>query len=449
MLGGAQGGSTEINHESKPMNDRIGQAAREIEKFSEDHKAETGGRSAPRAAIVDAILRSHFPDIPRVLAWFRDPNHKPAHLAFTAGPDRELADELEGIINIGASSTGRQKETQPCCECGEDYDRDDLMRGEIYCPKCREKNVEVAPPTPNRPEGMLASNDPFGRADKPFHRLAFPECKCAECLAWIKGCQLAITNPPATPDSSPGLDLPDAPGVWFRRNASELMAVLCSRTSSGAILWYSQITDDGILKSCCAINNLPRGGWSRAAPESEVRRQLGLAKDACQDERARHEEEWQGVNVSRVRHIENLESQVQELRQENERLKHENHEAHAMLTGKYEIGWCMTHPDNKPDTELGKAAMERNAQLTAAQARITELESSRYPRLIESGPLPDGHLARLANKSQAIYSTIGMPEELTNVWRSAGWQFWDYGPLVEPAPTWHPIALNPCVGGGE
>lgn len=29
--------------------------------------------------------------------------------------------------------------TEPCCECGADYPAADLIRGDIYCSKCREK----------------------------------------------------------------------------------------------------------------------------------------------------------------------------------------------------------------------------------------------------------------------------------------------------------------------
>lgn len=39
----------------------------------------------------DAMLRE-------LRDWLRDPNRKPAHLAFTAGPERELADEIEGAM---------------------------------------------------------------------------------------------------------------------------------------------------------------------------------------------------------------------------------------------------------------------------------------------------------------------------------------------------------------
>jgi hypothetical protein len=34
----------------------------------------------------------------RLIDWLRDPSRKPAHLAFTAGPERELADEIEGAM---------------------------------------------------------------------------------------------------------------------------------------------------------------------------------------------------------------------------------------------------------------------------------------------------------------------------------------------------------------
>lgn len=34
----------------------------------------------------------------RLTQWLRDPARKPAHLHFTAGPERELADEIELAI---------------------------------------------------------------------------------------------------------------------------------------------------------------------------------------------------------------------------------------------------------------------------------------------------------------------------------------------------------------
>lgn len=33
-----------------------------------------------------------------LIQWLRDPNRKPAHLHFTAGPERELADMIEAAI---------------------------------------------------------------------------------------------------------------------------------------------------------------------------------------------------------------------------------------------------------------------------------------------------------------------------------------------------------------
>jgi hypothetical protein len=44
---------------------------------------------------------------------------------------------------FGGSNEHRRPEnvggTEPCCECGDDYPRADLMAGEIYCPACRAK----------------------------------------------------------------------------------------------------------------------------------------------------------------------------------------------------------------------------------------------------------------------------------------------------------------------
>jgi hypothetical protein len=38
-----------------------------------------------------------------------------------------------------ASSTVPQ--TEPCCECGEDYPRSDLLAGEVFCQKCRINHI--------------------------------------------------------------------------------------------------------------------------------------------------------------------------------------------------------------------------------------------------------------------------------------------------------------------
>lgn len=48
---------------------------------------------------------------------------------------RKEADHLCEIVN----ATG---ETEPCCECGNDYPRADLIRGEIFCKPCRKKEAE-------------------------------------------------------------------------------------------------------------------------------------------------------------------------------------------------------------------------------------------------------------------------------------------------------------------
>lgn len=48
----------------------------------------------------------------------------------TAGGEQDEYDP-----STGENLTGR---VEPCCECGEEYPRADLVvRGEIYCPKCR------------------------------------------------------------------------------------------------------------------------------------------------------------------------------------------------------------------------------------------------------------------------------------------------------------------------
>lgn len=40
---------------------------------------------------------------------------------------------------VEKASKRYEGQTEPCCECGEDYPKADLIfRSEIYCPKCRE-----------------------------------------------------------------------------------------------------------------------------------------------------------------------------------------------------------------------------------------------------------------------------------------------------------------------
>lgn len=46
---------------------------------------------------------------------------------------------------IEAASKRLAGQVEPCCECGEDYPRVDLHFGrEIYCPKCRAIEAELA-----------------------------------------------------------------------------------------------------------------------------------------------------------------------------------------------------------------------------------------------------------------------------------------------------------------
>lgn len=35
----------------------------------------------------------------------------------------------------------------PCCECGEDYPKADLMRGNVFCKKCRKEDKSCTRPT--------------------------------------------------------------------------------------------------------------------------------------------------------------------------------------------------------------------------------------------------------------------------------------------------------------
>lgn len=62
----------------------------------------------------------------------------------------------------------------------------------------------------------------------------------------------------------------------------------------------------------------------------------------------------------------------EQLRAELETLRahdHEWSEAHAMLTGKFEIGFAMTHPEGA-HTELGKAAEALNVKIAALEADL-------------------------------------------------------------------------------
>lgn len=59
--------------------------------------------------------------------------------------DLELEiDKLKKEVALLKSSTSDGMEgTEYCCECGADYPRAELVRdGEIYCPKCREKEKD-------------------------------------------------------------------------------------------------------------------------------------------------------------------------------------------------------------------------------------------------------------------------------------------------------------------
>lgn len=51
----------------------------------------------------------------------------------------------------------------------------------------------------------------------------------------------------------------------------------------------------------------------------------------------------------------------------------ENAEAHAYLTGRGEIAYCMTHPTDEPLTELGKAAKKTVVELRTANAELNRV----------------------------------------------------------------------------
>lgn len=103
----------------------------------------------PRCA-ADSYLKKTQPqldhdiaDAERVIAWARDPNRKPASLAFTAGPERQAAYWIEwaearrGEARIAAltSALGKAEEALESCI----YTRDcDDMTEEEWCPSCGE-----------------------------------------------------------------------------------------------------------------------------------------------------------------------------------------------------------------------------------------------------------------------------------------------------------------------
>jgi len=101
---------------------------------------------------------------------------------------------------------------------------------------------------------------------------------------------------------------------------------------------------------------------------------------AVDDEHRDHEKH---VTALEVFMAESIEQRVASLTADLAQARQEIAEAHAMLTGKGEMVWIMTHPDGVPVTELGKAverlhyeADQRKAQLTAAeQARDEALKA--------------------------------------------------------------------------
>ena len=67
-----------------------------------------------------------------------------------------------------------------------------------------------------------------------------------------------------------------------------------------------------------------------------------------------------------------LRQRLSEAEQENERFRRENLEIHAMLTGKGEMAWAMTHPDG-PTTEAGNALSVLQGNLFKAESRLSAL----------------------------------------------------------------------------
>jgi hypothetical protein len=57
----------------------------------------------------------------------------------------------------------------------------------------------------------------------------------------------------------------------------------------------------------------------------------------------------------------------------------ERREAHAFLTGKFETGWCMTHPDGKAVTALGKAAQQATAQIERLREALMHISQGSTP----------------------------------------------------------------------
>lgn len=84
------------------------------------------------------------------------------------------------------------------------------------------------------------------------------------------------------------------------------------------------------------------------------------------------------VGVIQAEGIRKWKERAEQSEAENERLReheHEWREAHAMLTGKFETGYAMTHPDG-PHTELGYAAMEANVLGDALRAERDQLREA-------------------------------------------------------------------------
>lgn len=93
------------------------------------------------------------------------------------------------------------------------------------------------------------------------------------------------------------------------------------------------------------------------------------ALHACCDD----EKTWNDAGVDPVR-ANKIKAVMRRAAHAYAELERERHEVHAMLTGKGEVAWCMSHPGGEPDTELGKAAAAANVERDKLRARVAELE---------------------------------------------------------------------------
>lgn len=60
-----------------------------------------------------------------------------SHVVALGNVDVHVPDALWPMFCERVKTALLGNEMEPCCECGEDYPRAELLAGEVYCAKCR------------------------------------------------------------------------------------------------------------------------------------------------------------------------------------------------------------------------------------------------------------------------------------------------------------------------